>query len=84
MKTKHIPTKKIKEILNNRETYCTYIGTDYGGYVEELQEVLWSRESKAMDRRIRNFEDLQNSYEDFLDSEGVPPFPIDLNFKATK
>lgn len=83
MKTKFIPTKKIKEILDNRDTYCTHIGTDFGGYVEELQDILWHRENRSSVASLRRELEALEAYEDYLDSEGVPPWPYNSNFKPT-
>lgn len=66
---KHIPTKKLKEILNSN--HCTGInGADYEPVKHELEGILWERESK------KSFSDPWEEYEKYLDEQGVPPLPI--------
>ena len=49
---KYIPTWKIKEILN--EPYCRGIdGKDYEPVKEELQQILWERQSKEVFNEIK-------------------------------
>jgi len=77
----YIPTSKLQEILST--DYCTTdIGTDYHPVKEELIAILNKRlDSQSIDH-VNEVIDLFEAYEDFLDSEGVPPFPINPNFKA--
>lgn len=50
-----IPTWKIKEILNS--PHCTGIdGKDYEPVKEELQDILWERQSKiSHDKEIKKY-----------------------------
>jgi len=61
-KIKHIPTKKIKEILDNPYGQ-TIIGTDYEYYKTELKEVLWQRQQRQLEKRIAQHEREIEDYE---------------------
>lgn len=52
---KFIPTKKLKEILDSN--HCTGIdGKDYEPVKEELQAVLWKRESETnIDKLVADY-----------------------------
>jgi hypothetical protein len=67
---KYIPTHKIQEILNSN--HCTGTdGADYGPVKHELEEILWLRQARQL------FSDPYEEYEDYLDSQGVPPIPVE-------
>lgn len=52
-KYKHIPTKKLKEILDSN--YCTGVnGKDYEPIKEELQQILWEREKDVSIEKLVN------------------------------
>ena len=46
-----IPTKRIKEILN--ENYCRGVnGAEYEDCKEELQHIIWEREDREIERQV--------------------------------
>lgn len=65
MNLSRIPTKKLKEILNDPYTRGI-TGKDYGPYLEELRDILWRRESKEFERESRIREKEQYFYENFV------------------
>lgn len=68
----YIPTKKLKEILDT--PHCTGVnGADYEPVRHELEQILWERLNRLVDDLVHQYED----YEDFLDSQGVPPVPTE-------
>lgn len=72
---KHIPTKRIKSILEN----CNGLEKDYShDYIQDdLKAVLYSREVVEIEKFIDRYEKELLEYESFLDSEGVPPIPAE-------
>lgn len=52
---KYIPTKKLKEILSNPYG-CTDIGSDYEENLDEIREIIWSREDKAAQDAFDQYE----------------------------
>ena len=48
---KYIPTKKLIEILDSH--HCTGInGHDYGPYKDELEQILWERQSRQDNEKL--------------------------------
>lgn len=84
MKTKKINTSnlkfirksKIKELLNNPSVDS---GKDYSlpEVVEALSHALWDGTEKELDKELKRQEKEYWEYQDFLDSEGVPPIPAE-------
>ena len=62
MKVRCIPTKTIKEILNENYTRGKN-GKDYGNYREELQAELWERQNKEADLEVKERERQELIYE---------------------
>lgn len=54
-KLKHIPTAKIKEILEENYNRGS-TGRDYEQNVDELQRILWERQDKELEKQIKQRE----------------------------
>lgn len=52
---KYMPTKKLKEILDDPYT-ITSIGTDYGPVREELEEVYLERQARLDEKALKEYE----------------------------
>lgn len=62
---KNIPTAKLIQILDSHHT-TGINGADYGPVKEELQQILWERQSRSNDHVIERY---WQEYQDHLDSE---------------
>jgi len=64
---KYIPTWKIKEILDSNYTKGIN-GRDYGPMKEEMEAILWERQSKVFDINMKKQENELQEYENYLES----------------
>ena len=63
---KHIPTKKLQEILESN--HCTGIyGADYEPVKEELEQILWERQNRLMEAEMKKMEKDWKAYEEYLE-----------------
>lgn len=73
----NIPTVKIIEILNSAPYYVTDKGTDYGPVADELQNILWERQAKAINhfKAIKGLMAVQAEAQDYE----LPPIPSECD-----
>lgn len=66
-KFKHIPTAKLKEILDDPYQRSN-IGTDYGPYIEEIRAIYNERVTrealKTIDRELKELEEYEKSLQE--------------------
>jgi hypothetical protein len=61
MKANSIPTWKLKEILTHPHTQGID-GADYGPVKEELEQELWQRAERDLERMLHQYEQQQKAY----------------------
>ena len=72
-KVKHINTKRLKALIDN--DFVGVDGLDRYPQKEEILDEYFLRTNRLLQKEIDISTNQFDEYEDFLDSEGVPPIP---------